>query len=70
MFFTNANKRKIIELLQKKDMKIADLCKEMGVSRTSIHHHVESLKEEGVVTDYYTDEHGQPHYVKLKEKKQ
>lgn len=68
VFFTNSNKRKIIDMLEIKDMKIIDLCKELSISRAAIYHHIENLKKEDIIKEYFTKGKGKPHYISLKKK--
>ena len=42
-------RRKILELLQKKDMTAGDIADEFTISRPSISHHLDLLKQAGLV---------------------
>jgi ArsR family transcriptional regulator len=42
-------RRKILELLQKKDMTAGDIADEFNISKPSISHHLDLLKQAGLV---------------------
>ena len=42
-------RRKILELLQKKDMAAGDIADEFNISKPSISHHLDLLKQAGLV---------------------
>ena len=66
-FQTKGNTMKMLERLRKKDMKISDLSKELNISRPAIYHHIEKLKEQGLIKEYFKDTKGKPHFVGVKD---
>ncbi len=45
----DSTRRKILELLQKKDMTAGDIADEFNISKPSISHHLDLLKQAGLV---------------------
>lgn len=45
----DSTRRKIIELLQKKDMTAGDIADQFNISKPSISHHLDLLKQAGLV---------------------
>ena len=46
---SDPTRRKILELLQKKDMTAGDIADEFNISKPSISHHLDLLKQAGLV---------------------
>ncbi|MEO6454910.1 MAG: autorepressor SdpR family transcription factor [Ginsengibacter sp.] len=45
----DSTRRKILEMLQKKDMTAGDIADEFNISKPSISHHLDLLKQAGLV---------------------
>ncbi len=47
---TDANRRKILELLKKKDMSVGEILTHFNITMPSLSHHLSVLKQAGMVT--------------------
>lgn len=65
-FQTKGNTQKILESIRKGDMKISDLSKEINISRPSVYHHIEKLRQQGLIEEYFKDTKGKPHFIRIK----
>lgn len=48
---SDKNRRKILELLKKKDMSVSEILKYFDITQASLSHHLDILKRANLVTD-------------------
>ena len=63
------NSLRLLKLIDKKDLTIAQLSSKLKVSRTVVYYHVNKLRKMGLIKEYKTSGKGSPHFVGKKDGK-
>lgn len=64
-FITKGITFRVLKCLKNGDMNISMISKELNIARPSVYYHINKLKEQGLIKEYFKDTKGKPHFIGL-----